>query len=138
MPTNDNLQKREWTLRLPCPLFSLEPPGDLLLVCPPPPAVLQLGTPVTRLHAQSLVPPSPVAPLLGFPGSSDRSLSGFGTAAQSPFYGWATGDSGCFQVRAASRGVQPVTHGPHTAQDGYNSGPIQNCKFTGNIMKLFL
>ena len=28
------------------------------------------------------------------------------------------------------RGVQPAVRGPHAAQDGYERGPIQNCKFT--------
>ena len=28
-----------------------------------------------------------------------------------------------------SRGVQPVAHGPHVAQDGYECGPTQNRKF---------
>ena len=28
------------------------------------------------------------------------------------------------------RGVQPVAHGPHAAQDGYEWGPTQNREFT--------
>ena len=36
------------------------------------------------------------------------------------------------------RGVQPVVHRPHTAQDGCEYGPTQNHKFTSNIMRFFV
>ena len=39
---------------------------------------------------------------------------------------------GAFSARPASRirDVQPAARRPHAAQDGYECGPIQNCKFT--------
>ena len=36
------------------------------------------------------------------------------------------------------RGVQPVAHRPHEAQDGIECGPTRNRKFTYNIMRFFL
>ena len=35
-----------------------------------------------------------------------------------------------FKIFDSTRGVQPVAHGPHAAQDGYECGPTQNHKFT--------
>ena len=32
--------------------------------------------------------------------------------------------------KAHTRGVQPVAHGPHAAQDSYECGPSHNRKFT--------
>ena len=37
----------------------------------------------------------------------------------------------------SSRDIQPVAHGLPAAQDGCESGPTQNCKFTQNIMRYF-
>lgn len=33
-------------------------------------------------------------------------------------------------IEMCDRGVQPAADSPHTAQDGYECGPTQNCKFT--------
>ena len=38
-----------------------------------------------------------------------------------------------YTVLGSSRGVQPTAHGPHEAQDGYECGPTQNCKFIENL-----
>ena len=35
-----------------------------------------------------------------------------------------------FKKPGEVRGVQPVAHGPHVAQGGYECGPTQKCKFT--------
>lgn len=36
----------------------------------------------------------------------------------------------CPQAHSSCRGVQPTVHGPNMAQDGFEWGPTQNCKFT--------
>ena len=38
----------------------------------------------------------------------------------------------------ASRGVSPVAHRAHAAQDGYECSPIQNRKFIKNIMRFLV
>ena len=35
-------------------------------------------------------------------------------------------------------GIQPMAHGLHAAQDGYECGPTQKCKFTQNSMDSFV